>query len=57
MDWISVKDKLPAQAGKYLVVGDWMGIVEKGEFDGKNRWHTPFGNPTHWMSLPEPPKE
>ena len=45
--WINVKDRLPESAGWYLVF-----------FRGK-KW--PFDNHyhkvTHWMPLPEPPKE
>lgn len=59
MEWISVKDRFPSIAGKYLVVADWMGVVEKGEFDGKSEWHIEnhLFDVTHWMPLPQPPKD
>ena len=55
--WISVKDRLPESAGWYLVFynGSEMHVAF---FKGK-KW--PFDNHyhkiTHWMPLPEPPKE
>ena len=57
-EWISVKDKLPPTAGHYLVIADWMGVIEKGEFNGKDKWHihNHLFDVTHWMPLPEPPK-
>jgi hypothetical protein len=56
--WNKIHDK-PKSAGLYLVIADWMGVVEKGEFDGKDQWICPFGGPiiTHWMLLPKPPNE
>lgn len=57
MSWIKIEDKVPPKAGYYLVVAEWMGIIEKGEFDGHSRWtlNNNF-DPTHWMYLPQPPK-
>ncbi len=52
--WINVKDEYPTKAGFYLVVDEWMDIVEKAEFDGIDRWNVWF-TPTHWMPLPQPP--
>ena len=55
--WISVKDRLPNVAGWYLVFynGSKMQVAF---FKGK-KW--PFDNHyhkvTHWMPLPEPPKD
>ena len=60
--WISVNDRLPEQSGKYLIVA-----VELGRI--KHVTTTMFGTffymtgrmahwkVTHWMALPEPPKE
>ena len=56
-EWICVKDRLPEAAGWYLVFynGSEMQVAF---FKGK-KW--PFDNHyhkvTHWMPLPEPPKE
>jgi hypothetical protein len=58
MKWISVEEKLPPTSGLYLVVADWMGVIEKAEFDKNDKWHSfssPF-DPTHWMPLPELPE-
>ena len=71
--WISVKDRLPAQQGKYLVnvIQYCCGKFDITWFDGKV-WTAPdgeeytdnfsnndnrIGKVTHWMPLPEPPKE
>ena len=55
--WISVKDRLPELApNEYLVVNG--GKVQLATFiDGM--WITPHrvSSITHWMPLPEPPKE
>ena len=70
--WISVKDRMPNCNGIYLVWRPHYFGGEIGEpvvcyFDGQNTWHDSYGvdferilNPddvTHWMPLPEPPKE
>lgn len=60
MDWISVKDRLPDEAEFVLVWGShampWLVQIIEGQFtdveDGE--WLTGV---THWMPLPEPPKE
>ena len=59
MEWISINDRLPNSPGHYLAVADWMGVVEKAEFDGTSQWNVSFGGSsvTHWMPLPEPPKD
>lgn len=67
--WISVEDEMPhAEYGESdnVLAVDGHGIVEMLYFDG-GCWCYPtgepvsFGNPrwriTHWMPLPEPPKE
>ena len=60
-EWISVKDRLPEKIGEYLVVYESCYVREssyirislfyEGHFNFK------FGTVTHWMPLPEPPKE
>lgn len=71
MEWISVKDRLPEEGGKYLCyrysyMGNCgycdvlrYGIIDKEKcfyfFDLENG-DVPVGNVTHWMELPEPPK-
>ena len=59
MKWVSVEDQFPPKAGLYLVVAKWMGVIEKGEFDGNSNWHIHCHSfpSTHWMPLPEPPKD
>lgn len=57
MEWIKVKDRLPESAGLYLVVANWMGVIEKSEFDGKENWAITYFSPTHWMPLPKLPGE
>lgn len=70
--WVSVKDRLPNCNGIYLVWRPHYYGGEIGEpvvcyFDGQNTWHDSYGvdferilhpdDITHWMPLPEPPKE
>lgn len=64
MNWISVKDSLPAIGGQYIVSKD--GFVFSAEFVPaaggiKSFWCGTFTNNiekvTHWMPLPEPPEE
>lgn len=69
MDWISVKDRLPEDDATYLVYGrNGYGIVfavyySDGEWLTWDEWNTwdDLTNitrfVTHWMPLPEPPKE
>lgn len=56
-EWISVKDRLPETAGWYLVF--YNGSTMQVAFFKGRKW--PFDNHyhkiTHWMPLPEPPKE
>ena len=67
--WISVEDEMPhAEYGESdnVLAVDGLGIVELLYFDG-GCWCYPTGEPvfyenplyriTHWMPLPEPPKE
>ena len=63
--WISVKDRLPEKNGRYLcryeqeVYGEVCRCTDFGMFDSnigeKGNWFV--GKVTHWMPLPEPPKE
>ena len=51
--WISVKDRLPEQFGKYLVVCKGIDIAQIRLWEGT--WDS-FVEVTHWMPLPELPK-
>lgn len=66
-EWISVKDRLPERAGRYLAYPSTIGEVCTALYSylmSRNAvmWqdledHTEPWEPTHWMPLPEPPKE
>ena len=63
-DWISVKDRLPGKKGDYIVnchyryndgfVRNYVTVIH---FRGKTQWATCNESISHWMPLPEPPKE
>ena len=61
--WISVEDRLPEEGDEVLVYFD--GVIAKSEiimFDMITKYPMwsytgAGGDPTHWMPLPEPPKE
>ncbi|MBR5874526.1 MAG: DUF551 domain-containing protein [Oscillospiraceae bacterium] len=61
-EWISVKDRLPEDDADYLV---WVAdacTVERAMYYGDGEWLTEDLENltrlvTHWMPLPEPPKE
>ena len=69
MEWISVKERLPLSSGRYLFYGDeyftpdHIGDINHYKTIKAGYWL--FGDPpwvgnmqfTHWMPLPEPPKE
>lgn len=67
MNWTSVDDMLPNEKGEYLVVyhpchWDWVHpeITRVGmdTFRGRSAWaKCKYQKVTHWMPLPEPPKE
>ena len=65
-EWISVEERLPETASEYLVVYHpchWDAVSEKvcvgiDTFRGKTAWaKKKYQRVTHWMPLPEPPKE
>lgn len=65
-EWISVEERLPETAGEYLVVYHpchWDAVSEKvcvgiDTFRGKTAWaKKKYQRVTHWMPLPESPKE
>lgn len=66
--WVNVKDRLPEETGEYLFVYDnyYVTYVTIGWFNAyKAEWRMGHNrivpiepeNITHWMPLPEPPKE
>lgn len=65
--WISVKERLPERPDNwphcairrcYFLVALESGCVESLGFDfGEMRWHYTGSTVTHWMPLPEQPKE
>ena len=58
--WVSVKDRLPKDNGVFLVLYENSNIVDKN-FYADEPWRftlqTSYGRVTHWMPLPEPPKD
>lgn len=70
MEWISVKDRLPNVDGEYLICVDVLGgsvyaaifhPACRAHLPGESGWYGKFGEiknkVTHWMPLPEPPRE
>lgn len=62
MEWISVKDKLPEQQTWVLCWGDGAWLTNKfmiqSYMDYTNKDSSWFKSCfTHWMPLPEPPKQ
>lgn len=63
MKWISVEDRLPEEGISVLYYFGCVG-VHKGKYKKNGRSNIFYGNSgfltddvTHWMPLPEPPKE
>ena len=63
-EWISVKDRLPESYEDVLVYDKYYGIIIPSYHDEKafyredeNRSDVPLLYVTHWMKLPEKPKE
>lgn len=65
MEWISVNDRLPEKAGEYLTYtakGSYLVLFysAKHKLFNVRDYFTCYENAikcTHWMSLPEPPKD
>ena len=63
-EWVDVKDRLPEESGMYIVTAN-DGHAQRVSFvqwQKKNRmWNLTgarsYWRVTHWMPLPEPPKE
>lgn len=62
--WISVEDRLPDRQGKYLIYthNGYVTFGYWGDYgDGKSSFNPnprfDYHNVTHWMPVPEPPKE
>lgn len=58
-EWISVKDRLPKEGVKVLACykGAYLEICKCSEGVWVNRFGSDYTGVTHWMPLPEPPKE
>jgi hypothetical protein len=60
-EWVSVDDNLPKKTGNVLCCNAKNGVVATGLYlkyiDGGGKWGDSVNNLTHWMLLPEPPKE
>lgn len=58
--WIPVTERLPEESGEYLAYcGEYDGIcvIYYEILKTKSKWRTNWKEVTHWMPLPEPPKE
>ena len=58
-EWISVKDRLPEKDGRYLAITKHykQPVIAQYTKNEKYPWNWLMNNVTHWMPLPEPPKE
>ena len=62
--WISVTERLPKYGERVLVFGGftmYVAYYDRNRYGGES-WHklnskSHYCNPTHWMPLPDPPKE
>lgn len=65
MEWISVKDRLPEPGIRKVLVfvpHEHGGIIDMARYLGENGWDFVSwkifdSGVTHWLPLPEPPKE
>lgn len=62
MGWIKVEDRLPEYGERVLTMTDYGGfdvcyLSYSGSFRNSMRPEHTNGSTTHWMPLPEPPKE
>lgn len=58
--WIPVTERLPEESGKYLAYcGEYDGIcvLYYEVLKTKGKWRTKWKEVTHWMPLPEAPRE
>jgi hypothetical protein len=63
VDWISVEERLPSENDRYLTVSidPWFGTTVVDTMRWSGVWmydgRQTEAKVTHWMQLPEPPKE
>lgn len=60
MKWVSIKDRLPKKHEDVLAFRPDDGIIItrlSWMLDSEPIWADEVSNYTHWMPLPEPPKE
>ena len=60
-EWISVKDRLPDANESVLCYfhygPNFPAVICENEYIGSGMWMADGSKVTHWMPLPEPPKE
>lgn len=70
MEWISVEDRLPEfyewvlVAAKFVAGPQWIATAYRNRLVNSGDWYwwwlrypSEIGEVTHWMPLPEPPKD